>query len=78
MANKRLYGLVAEFESPDQLLDAAHRAREAGYCSIDAFSPMPVEGLAVAVGVIHQRGVIHRDIKPANIMITERGREALQ
>jgi len=50
MANKRLYGLVAEFESPDQLLQAAHRAREAGYCSIDAFSPMPVEGLAEAVG----------------------------
>jgi len=50
MANKRLYGLVAEFESPDQLLDAAHRAREAGYRSIDAFSPMPVEGLAEAVG----------------------------
>ena len=33
MANKRIYGLVAEFESPDQLLDAAHRAREAGYRS---------------------------------------------
>ena len=50
MAIKRIYGLVAEFESPDQLLNAAHRTREAGYRSIDAFSPMPVEGLAEAVG----------------------------
>jgi len=50
VAIKRIYGLVAEFETPDQLLGAAHRAREAGYRSIDAFSPMPVEGLAEAVG----------------------------
>jgi hypothetical protein len=50
MAKKRIYGLVAEFESPDQLLIAAHRAREAGYSSVDAFSPMPIEGLAEAVG----------------------------
>jgi ActD protein len=50
MARKRIYGLVAEFESPDQLLNAAHRTREAGYRRIDAFSPMPVEGLAEAVG----------------------------
>jgi hypothetical protein len=50
MAKRRIYGLVAEFESQDQLLDAAHRARSAGYRNIDAFSPMPVEGLAEAVG----------------------------
>jgi ActD protein len=50
MPAKRIYGLVAEFESPDQLLKAAQRAREAGYRSVDAFSPMPIEGLAEAVG----------------------------
>lgn len=50
MAAKRIYGLVAEFEAPEQLLEAAHRTREAGYSSIDAFSPMPIEGLAEAVG----------------------------
>ena len=50
MPAKRIYGLVAEFESPGQLLEAANRAREAGYRSIDAFSPMPIEGLAEAVG----------------------------
>lgn len=50
MARKRIYGLLAEFESPDRLLDAAHRTRDAGYRSIDAFSPMPIEGLSEAVG----------------------------
>lgn len=50
MARERIYGLVAEFERPDELLNAAHRTREAGYRRVDAFSPMPVEGLAEAVG----------------------------
>lgn len=50
MTKKRIYGLVAEFESPDQLLQAAHRACDAGYRRIDAFSPMPIDGLAEAVG----------------------------
>jgi hypothetical protein len=50
MATQRIYGLLAEFETPDQLLSAAHIVREAGYRSIDAFSPMPIEGLAEAVG----------------------------
>jgi Protein of unknown function (DUF3341) len=50
MAKKRLYGLMAEFETTGEVLAAANRTREAGYRSIDAFSPFPVEGLAEAVG----------------------------
>jgi hypothetical protein len=45
-----LYGLMAEFEQPEPLLEAARRAREAGYRHMDAYSPMPVEGLAEAIG----------------------------
>lgn len=47
------YGLLAEFESPEALLAAAQQTRAAGYTRIDAFSPMPVEGLADAVGFHH-------------------------
>ncbi len=46
----RLYGLMAEFASADKLLEAARRAREAGYARVEAYSPFPVKGLAEAVG----------------------------
>lgn len=45
-----LYGLMAEFDNPEALIKAAEKTREAGYEEIDAYSPMPVEGLAEAVG----------------------------
>jgi hypothetical protein len=45
-----LYGLMAEFTSAEKLVDAAHRAREAGFSRIEAYSPFPVEGIAEAVG----------------------------
>ena len=45
-----LYGVVAEFNDPQTLLDAAVAVRERGYTSIDAFSPFPIHGLAEAIG----------------------------
>jgi hypothetical protein len=45
-----LYGLLAEFEDPEDLVRAARAAREAGYTRMDAYSPFPVEGLAEAIG----------------------------
>jgi hypothetical protein len=50
-----IYGLMAEFATPEQLLEAAHQTHDAGYRRIDAFAPFPIEGLAHAVGFGHSR-----------------------
>lgn len=50
MRKHPLYGLLAEFEHTEELLEAARRAHDAGYRRLDAFTPFPVEGLAEAVG----------------------------
>ena len=48
--SRQLYGIVAEFLSPEEILDAAERTREAGYRQIDAFTPFPVHHLDDAIG----------------------------
>jgi hypothetical protein len=45
-----IYGLLAEFASPEALVAAAERAHREGYRRLDAYSPFPVEGLAEAIG----------------------------
>lgn len=47
---KNIHGIVAEFESPQELVNAAHAAYKAGYRNMDAYSPFPIEGLAEAIG----------------------------
>ncbi len=47
----RLFGVMAEFTEPDQLVRAAQRAYDAGYRRMDAHTPFPVEGLADAIGM---------------------------
>lgn len=41
-----VYGLVAEFDDADDLLDAADKVRDAGYRVVEAYTPLPVHGLA--------------------------------
>src|SRR6187455_1976005 len=50
-----LYGLLAQFEQPDELLTAAERAKGAGYRFVSAYSPFPVEGLTEALDQVPTR-----------------------
>jgi hypothetical protein len=54
MSAVRLYGLMAEFEDPTALVDAARAAREAGFTQLDAYSPFPIEALSEALD-LHDR-----------------------
>jgi Alternative complex III, ActD subunit len=45
-----VYGLMAEFETPTEILVAAKRAYAEGYRKMDAYSPQPVHGLSEAIG----------------------------
>jgi hypothetical protein len=45
-----IYGLMAEFDGSEDLLAAARRAYAEGYRRMDAYTPLPVEGLAEAIG----------------------------
>ncbi len=46
-----LYGVIAEFTTPAELMSAAEAARDEGFTQMDAFSPFPIHGLHEAVGM---------------------------
>ncbi len=47
---ENLYGLLAEFDGPDELLKAARDAYAEGYRKMDAYSPMPIHDLSESMG----------------------------
>lgn len=51
-----LYGLMAEFDNPTDLVAAAREAYEAGYRKINGYSPFPIEALQEAIG-FHKTGM---------------------
>src|SRR5258706_15596626 len=51
MNNFPLYGVMAEFESPEALVEAARGAFARGFRRMDGYSPFPVDGLAEALGI---------------------------
>ena len=52
-----LYGMLAEFRGPEELLAAARRAREAGYRRVNAYSPFPIDELPEMLGYSEGTGV---------------------
>lgn len=47
----KVTGVLAEFETPQQLVKAASKVRKAGYTKFDAHSPFPIHGMDEAVGI---------------------------
>lgn len=45
-----IYGVMAEFDTPEELIAACEKAYDEGFRKMDAYAPMPVEGLAEAIG----------------------------
>jgi hypothetical protein len=54
-AMEQVYGAIAEFAGPAELLDAARKTREAGYQVWDAHSPFPIHGMDDAMGLGQSR-----------------------
>ena len=50
-----IHGLMAEFKTAEEILQATRRARQEGYRNMDAYTPYPVEGLAAELGLPHTR-----------------------
>ena len=49
--DSKIYGLLAEFDTPTQLVDAARKVRDAGFTKTDAFSPFPLHEIDEALGI---------------------------
>ncbi|MDX9758861.1 MAG: DUF3341 domain-containing protein [Bacteroidota bacterium] len=46
----KTHGMVAAFENPARLMEAARRTREAGYTRFDVYSPFPIHGMDAVMG----------------------------
>jgi hypothetical protein len=51
----KLYGLLAEFDSPTAIVNAAREARRVGYVKVDAYTPFPIHELDSALEISRTR-----------------------
>jgi hypothetical protein len=51
--NPTLYGVMAQFDNPTDLVAAARETYAAGYRRINGYSPFPIEELSEAIGFTH-------------------------
>jgi hypothetical protein len=49
------WGVLAEFRTPQELVDAAMAVRREGYRKVDAYSPFPIEALEPALRIRRSR-----------------------
>jgi hypothetical protein len=48
--SEKIYGLMAEFDTPGAVLHAAEQVRDAGYRRWDVFTPFPIHGMDKVMG----------------------------
>ncbi|HEY3806271.1 MAG TPA: quinol:electron acceptor oxidoreductase subunit ActD [Kofleriaceae bacterium] len=46
-----LYGILAQYDTPGELVEAARKVKDAGYSEFDCYSPFPVHGIDPAMGI---------------------------
>ena len=49
MSRPELYGLLAEFHAPEEIVKAAEAVHAAGYRKVDAYTPYPMEDVLDAL-----------------------------
>ncbi|TYP92673.1 quinol:cytochrome c oxidoreductase membrane protein [Fodinibius salinus] len=49
--NRQIYGVLAEFRNPKELVDAAESVKNSGYSDFDTYAPFPIHGMEKAMGV---------------------------
>lgn len=54
-----IYGIMAEFETPQELYDAVRKSKADGYHQLDAYMPYPVEEISHEV-CDHQKSVVSK------------------
>lgn len=54
-SDRPIWGVLAEFDTAEALVEAARTAHAAGFADVDAFTPFPVEGLAEAIGFAERK-----------------------
>ena len=55
MKHPSIFGYLAEFETPTELVEAAEKVYAEGYRKIDTYSPFPLESASEAIGFHHTR-----------------------
>jgi hypothetical protein len=54
-APSKVYGIVAEFDAPAEVMHAAEKVRDAGFTRWDVYTPYPVHGMDKAMGLKNSR-----------------------
>ncbi len=50
-ADAPLYGILAEYDTPTELTQAAKKVRDAGYSRWDTYTPFPIHGIEKSMGI---------------------------